>query len=124
MLGIFISLLIVFMLVIYMAGKKAQNHIGNFVPNQSTLTDGNYQGEFSYLGGYFSAKVKFEIKNGKLWLIKFEKLFGTTFTGSSQKVYFAIYKNKNLNFDTVTGATVTSNLAKAAIKNAIHNGSQ
>ena len=105
-----------------MAGRAAQNSVGNFIPDQSTLSDGKYQGEFSYLSGHIGAEVSFEIKNGKLWLIKFDKLYGTTFTGSAQKVYFAIDDNKNLNFDAISGATITSNLAKAAIKDAINKG--
>ena len=123
-LGIFISMLIVFMIVFYMAGRAARKSVANFIPDQSTLADGKYQGEFNYLGGYISADVSFEIRNGKLWLIKFDKLYGTTFTGSSSKVYFAIDDNKNLNFDAISGATVTSDLAKAAIKDAIGKGPQ
>jgi uncharacterized protein with FMN-binding domain len=120
--GLMVLFLIVFMLVFYMAGRSALKSVGNFVPDESELADGKYEGEFSCLGGYLNAEVNFEIRNHKLWLIQFEKLYGTSFTGSAQKVYFAIDDNKKLNFDAVTGATVTSNLAKAAIKDAIRKG--
>ncbi len=119
--GLVVVLLISGMMIFYAAGKSASQYVGDFKP-AATLADGNYHGTYSCLGGHISADVSFQIKDGKLYLIRFDKLYGTAFFGSAQKVYYAIDDQKNLDFDVVTGATITSNLAKAAIKNALQNG--
>ena len=120
--GILVAGVLGLTILFYMAGNAAERKVGNFIPASTQLADGKYHGEFSYLGGHISADVSFEIRNGKLWLIRFDKLYGTPIFGAAQKVYFAIDDSKNLNFDAVTGATITSNLAKAAIKDAIEKG--
>jgi uncharacterized protein with FMN-binding domain len=121
-LALLIFLFVVFYTVFSRVGLQAKSKVGNFRPDISRLADGNYHGGFSSLGGRISSEVSFEIKNGKLQLINFDKLYGTPVYGAPQKVIERIDSLQNLDFDVVTGATVTSSLAKAAIKDAIDNG--
>lgn len=120
--GIFMACLIAGLFIIFLAGRSARKAIGNFKPVMAELSDGIYQGNFTYLGGVISAQVSFEVRQGKLGIVKFDKLYGTRSLGAAQRVYAAIDDQRDLDFDGVSGATVTSNLARAAIKNAIDRG--
>jgi uncharacterized protein with FMN-binding domain len=68
------------------------------------------------------AKISFNVKDGELVLYNFERLYGTIGYGAPQNVKSGIDQKEDLNFDAVSGATVTSNLARAAIKNALEKG--
>jgi uncharacterized protein with FMN-binding domain len=117
-----ILLFIFFYILFSRVGLEAKSMTGNFRPDMTRLADGQYHGHFSSMGGRISSEVSFEMRNGRLWLINFDQLYGTPAFGAPQKVIDRIDSLKSLDFDVVTGATVTSNLAKAAIKDAIDKG--
>ena len=121
---LFIFLIVAFFIFFSRIGKAAQNYVGDFKPDVKKLADGKYIGSFMYINERISSEVTFEIKDSSLWLINFDKLYGSPVLGAQQKVIDRIDSLKNLDFDAVSGATVTSMFAKAAIKNAIENGPQ
>lgn len=105
-----------------MAGKNAGKYVGEFQPMISQIEDGQYEGEYSAFINKVGAKISFKIKDGELVHYQFEKLYGTIGYGAPQNVKAAIDQKEDLNFDAISGATVTSNFAKAAIKNALQKG--
>ena len=105
-----------------MAGRNAGKYVGDFQPELSRIADGEYEGEYSAIIPKVGAKISFKIKDGELIHFNFDKLYGTIGYGAPQNVIFGIDQKEDLNFDSVSGATVTSNLARAAIKNALENG--
>lgn len=100
------------------AGRKATNITEDFSPDITRINDGLYQGEFTFLG-VTRAKVAFEIRKGKLVELSFEKLSETPGYGAAFTIISVIKSNSKLDFDAVSGATITSNFAKAAIKDAL-----
>lgn len=105
-----------------MAGRNAGKYVGEFQPRMSQIEDGIYEGEYSAIISKVGAKISFKVKNGELVYYNFEKLYGTIGYGAPQNVIYGIEQKEGLNFDSISGATVTSNFARAAIKNALENG--
>jgi len=122
LLGLIAVLIVVSLIMFNIAGKRANSYIGDFRPDVSSLKDGTYKGSYSYLIERVGAKITFDVNQGKLGKYQFEKLYGTLGYGAPNSVKAQIDLRRNLDFDAVSGATVTSNFAKAAIKNAIDNG--
>ncbi len=119
--GIILLIILFLFLIFYLSGKKAEKFNGDFQPDISQLKDGKYHGAFSYFGDE-KAEIRFEIIRGKLVACEFLELTSTPGYGAAYTVKTQIDSKKNLTFDAATGATITSNFAKAAIKDAIENG--
>ena len=96
--------------------------IGNFVPEVSRLEDGRYKGQFGMLNNRMEARVEFIVENHQLIACNFDKLFGTPGHKAPYLVKQKIDQIGKLDFDAVSGATLTSYMARAAIKNAIEKG--
>lgn len=118
-----VALVLVGVLVVFnLAGRDAAKYTGEFVPDMSEIMDGNYEGEYHFLLDKLGAMVRFEVKNRKLLHCEFDQLFGTIGYGAPETIQANISQRKNLDFDAISGATMTSNFAKAAIRNALENG--
>ena len=120
--GLIAVLIVASLIAFNMGGKKANSYIRDFKPDVSILADGTYTGSFSYIVERVGATITFEVNKGKLGKCQFQKLYGTFGYGAPNLVKAQIDLKRNLDFDAVSGATVTSNFAKAAIKNAIEKG--
>jgi len=105
-----------------MGGRNAGKYVGEFQPRMSQIEDGQYEGEYSTIFKKVGAKLSFKVKDGELVHYQFEKLYGTIGYGAPQNVKAGIDQKEDLNFDSISGATVTSNFARAAIKNALEKG--
>lgn len=99
---------------------KAQEYTEDFNPATSKLKDGIYKGHFRFFLITFS-KVEFEIETGKVKSIDFKKMFHSPGSLYKKDIEFQIKRRKLLEVDAITGATRTSNFAKAAIKDATEN---
>jgi uncharacterized protein with FMN-binding domain len=121
-LGILAVIIVASLLSFNMAGRNAGKYIGEFQPRMSQIKDGQYEGEYSTIISKVGAKISFKIKDGELIRFQFEKLYGTIGYGAPQNIKAGIDQKEDLNFDSISGATVTSNFAKAAIKNALEKG--
>jgi len=118
-----IAILIIGSLMAFnLTGKNAAEYIGEFRPEMSQIEDGIYEGEYNALVHKIGANISFEIKDGKLVNYNFDKLYGTIGYYAPENVRSQIDQRDDLDFEAVSGATVTSNLAKAAIKNALESG--
>jgi uncharacterized protein with FMN-binding domain len=121
-LALFILYFIFFYYQVKKADMEARRVSGKFRPDISALPDGKYSGRFSPSFKRFSAVVTFEIKGRQLGIIQFEELFGTPGYGAPQRTIGKIEETGNLDFDAVSGATITADFAKAAIRDAVENG--
>ncbi len=119
--GLIVVAIAAVFLIFYLAGRKAENDVKYFEPDITKLQDGIYHGSFSFLGSV-KAELNFEIRQGKLVAYNFIVLNGTPGYGADYAVKTQIDARKNLTFDAATGATITSNFAKAAIRDAIEKG--
>lgn len=105
-----------------LAGRNAATYVGDFRPDIMQIEDGNYEGSYYSFSKKIGASVSFEIKEGRLQNYHFDQLYGTIGYGAPENVRQQIDRNGNLDFEAVSGATVTSNLARAAIRNALEKG--
>ncbi len=121
-LALFILYLIFFYFLVKKTDMEARRISGKFRPDISVLPDGKYAGRFSPSFKRFGAEVTFEIKDHRLGIIRFEELYGTPGYGAPQSTIEKIEETGNLDFDAVSGATITADFAKAAIRDAIENG--
>jgi uncharacterized protein with FMN-binding domain len=103
------------------ANENAQLYIQNFTPTTSSLPDGNYKGKYKAFKLFTMSKVEFKVQNGIIIDISIDKLFHTPGSAYKNDIEKKIKQNKILEIDAVTGATRTSNFARAAIKNAIES---
>jgi len=110
------------MVIFNIAGNNAADYIGEFKPKLSQIENGTYEGEYYSIFDKIGSKITFSVKDGRLIHYEFDKLYGTIGYGGPQSVISLIDQSNDLNFDAISGATVTSNLAKAAIKNALEKG--
>ena len=122
LLGIAAVIVVAALLSFNLAGRNAGKYVGEFQPKLSQIEDGHYEGEYSTIIRKVGAKISFKVKDGELVNFQFEKLYGTFGYGAPQNVKAGIDQKEDLNFDSISGATVTSNFAKAAIKNALEQG--
>lgn len=120
-LGILAVIIMASLLSFNLAGRNAGKYVGEFQPMMSKIEDGRYEGEYTIISKV-GAKISFKIKDGELVNYQFEKLYGTIGYGAPQNIKAVIDQKEDLNFDSISGATVTSNFAKAAIKNALEKG--
>ena len=122
LLGVIAIMIMAGLLTFNMAGRNAGKYVGEFQPRMSQIEDGQYEGEYSAIFNQVGAKISFKVKNGTLVHYNFEKLYGTIGYGAPQNIKSGIDQKEDLNFDSISGATVTCNFARAAIKNALENG--
>ena len=102
--------------------KKASAYVGDYIPDTALLDDGRYIGHVGFLNNRLEARVEFIIEDHRLVGCNFEELFGTPGHQAPYLVKQKIDQTGKLDFDAVSGATMTDHLARAAIKNAIDNG--
>ncbi len=107
----------------YLAGYQAKKAVKGFHPDMTRISDGHYHGTFSFLGNV-KAEIRFEVVRGKVVNYRFEKLTGTPGYGADYAVGVQIDRAKSLDFEAASGATVTSNFAKAAIRDALEKKSK
>jgi uncharacterized protein with FMN-binding domain len=119
--GLLLVTILTLFLLLHLAGRKADHAVNHFQVDISRMKDGRYHGSFSFLGR-MDAEVEFEIRQGKLVEYQFLKLTGTPGYGADYAVTAQIDARKDLNFDAASGATITSNFARAAIRDAVENG--
>ena len=122
LLGIAAVIVVAALLSFNLAGRNAGKYVGEFQPKLSQIEDGHYEGEYSTIIRKVGAKISFKVKDGELVNFQFEKLYGTFGYGAQQNVKAGIDQKEDVNFDSISGATVTSNFARASIKNALEQG--
>jgi len=115
----FIATPLIGKLVIKKANEEAKQFTQNFHPNTTQLSDGFYQGKFKVFNLITLSHVEFTIKNNKIKKLRFKKMFHTPGYLSKKDIETKIKNTEHLELDAISGATNTSNFAKAAIKNAI-----
>ena len=103
------------------ANEDANQYIEHFEPATSKLPNGVYKGKFKAFKIITLSKVEFEIENGFIKNIDFKRM--THFPGNAYKgdIENQIKHTGQLEVNAISGATRTSNFAKAAIKVAIEN---
>lgn len=106
-------------LAIKKANEEARQLTQNFHPNTTHLADGFYQGKFKVFNLITLSHVEFTIKNKKIEKLRFKKMFHTPGYLSKEDIETRIKNTKHLELDAISGATRTSNFAKAAIRNAL-----
>ncbi len=127
-LKIIVGLSLIIMLVLLgafallqMAGYQAKKELKNFKSITNQVSDGNYHGSFATLG-QVKAEIEFRIAKGKMTHIRVLQLTGTPGYGADYAVQMQLDNSRMPDFDAATGATITSNFAKAAIKDALEKG--
>jgi uncharacterized protein with FMN-binding domain len=116
----FIAVLIAHLGYISRVSKLAENDLKEFFPRLSEMLEGKYTGSFSP-DGFDVASVSFSVNQKSIKDFKINTLLSTPGYGADADILKAV-KNKGLGFDAVTGATSSSNIVKAALKDAIENG--
>jgi uncharacterized protein with FMN-binding domain len=102
-------------------GTQAKEYIGDFTPQTLQLADGIYKGQYEIMHSRTAADIEFTIADGKVISITLHKLFHTPMYPLPKKIKPAIEESRDLKFEAITGATVSSFFVKAAIKNAFNN---
>lgn len=106
------------------ANEEAKLYVEKFNPSTLQLPNGKYQGKFKAFKIFTMSKVEFAIKNGKVQDIKFKRMFHTPGSPYKEDIENKITQSQKLEVDAITGATRTSNFAKAAIKSALEKINQ
>ncbi len=118
-LAFFVVLLFLSFFLFNRSGKIAKQYVGSYKVPMNKVKDGTYEGSFTVLGIIKGAHVRFEIKNNDIESFTFLSLLETPNFSVKEKILKAMKDKSTLHFDTITGATISSNLTKAAIKNAL-----
>lgn len=107
-------------LVIFsIASEHAEEY---YITSKSELISSNsgvYIGEHKFANLLTFAKVQIKVVDGKIKDIDFIKLVNTPTHECKDEVMQRIVDSQEINFDAVSGATCTSNFAKAAVANAL-----
>jgi uncharacterized protein with FMN-binding domain len=103
-------------------GIRAEKSLGGFKPDTAALADGEYTGAYKGISGTVLSEVSFTIVDDKLTGVVFPSLLTTPGYKTKDEVTGRIIDGGDLRFDAVTGATRTSSLARAAIKDAVEKG--
>ena len=101
------------------AGYKAAQTAGKEDFEEEILADGDYSGEYRFFGVKTAASVQFSIRDKKLYRFNIDKILSTPGHDVKEHILHAIKPGGDLNFDAVSGATVSSQFVRAAIKNAV-----
>ncbi|MBI9054121.1 MAG: FMN-binding protein [Bacteroidales bacterium] len=118
----FILTPILFTSLIKKANDNSKEYLSNFNPVTSNLVDGVYKGKYKAFRIITLSKVEFEIENGQVKTFNLLKLFRSPGSIYKDEFEIRIQNSKRLEIDAISGATRTSNFAKAAIKSAIDIG--
>ena len=102
------------------AGHKAALAAADSSWEQTIPDDGHYTGTYR-LFGVKTACVQFNIRDRNLQTFGIGNLVTTPGHGVKSEIMDQIKINKNLRFDAVSGATISSQFVKAAITNAVKN---
>jgi uncharacterized protein with FMN-binding domain len=103
------------------ANQQAKEYVENFEPKTSQLPNGFYVGKFKAFRLITMSKVEFTVQNGEIKNIEFKKMFHSPGSPYKESIENQIKQSKQLEINAITGATRSSNFAKAAIKHAIHH---
>jgi len=103
------------------ADNKAKDYIEDFNVSSLHVPDGEYSGNFKIFGVFAVAKVTFVMENSRIKEISFKRILHSPGKNYEIDIEKKILDNQDLELDAITGATRTSNFAKAAIKNALEN---
>lgn len=103
------------------ANQQAKEFVQDFKPKTAQLPDGTYHGKYKAFGIITMAKVEFIVQNGFIITIEFKKMFHSPGSPYKENIENQIKQTKRLEVNAITGATRSSNFAKAAIKDAIYN---
>ena len=123
---VFLAIILFFIgyLFIKNSGVKAYQSIQQHAFIQDSLPKGKYGGTFQAYNITF-AKVKFTItddKNGKISTFKIPTLIRAPWISIKPSIINTITQKDSLEFDAISGATGTSLYVKAAIHEAVKNG--
>ena len=105
--------------IIKSANENARQYVENFNPETFKLPNGTYQGKFKAFKILTLSKVEFVIENGLVKSIDFIRMFHSPGNPCKEEIENQIKQTQRLEVNAITGATRTSNFAKAAIKAAI-----
>lgn len=100
------------------SSKKAKQYS---VENHTEIIDaksGVYSGEYKFTDFIVLAKIQFEVIEGKITNIQLKKLANTRTHKCENELIQRIENCQQIDFDAISGATGTSNFAKAALANA------
>ncbi len=114
-----VILLVTSLVHINRIGKQAREYVGDFKPDVSELSDGTYKGTYDISKSKTGAEIEFTIESQRVTSLTVIKVHHTPLFPASKKIKRKIENDRNLNFDAITGATNSSNLLRAAIKNAL-----
>ncbi len=103
-------------------GKQAKEYVGDFKPDVSELSNGTYRGMYYISKSKTGAEIEFSIESHRVTSLLVINVYRTPFYPAAKKIKQTMENDRNLNFDAITGATNSSNLLRAAIKNALVNG--
>ena len=103
------------------ANGDAREYVEQFKPVTSNLPNGIYQGKFKAFNILTMSKVEFVIENSIVKNFEFKRLFHSPGSIYKDEIENKIIQAQKLEVNAISGATRTSNFAKAAIKNAIEN---
>ncbi|MCK5171705.1 MAG: FMN-binding protein [Bacteroidales bacterium] len=107
--------------IIKSANENARQYVESFNPASSNLSNGTYKGKFKAFKILTLSKVEFVIEDGLVKSIDFIRMFHSPGNPCKEEIENQIKQTQRLEVDAITGATRTSNFAKAAIKAAIKN---
>ncbi|HRW63325.1 MAG TPA: FMN-binding protein [Bacteroidales bacterium] len=116
----FMAILLSRTFIVY-ADNKAKDYIEDFNVSSLHVPDGEYSGNFKIFGVFAVAKVTFVMENSRIKEISFKRILHSPGKNYEIDIEKKILDNQDLELDAITGATRTSNFAKAAIKNALEN---
>jgi len=119
-LSFFMAILLSRTFIVY-ADNKAKDYIEDFNVKSVYVPDGECSSNFKVLGVFAVAKVKFVIEKSHIKEISFKRVLHSPGKNYENDIEKKVLENKDLELDAITGATRTSNFAKAAIKNALEN---
>lgn len=103
------------------ANQQAREFVQDFKPKTSQLSDGIYKGKFKAFRLITMSKVEFTVQDGTIKNIEFKRMFHSPGSPYKENIENQIKQSKRLEVNAITGATRSSNFAKAAIKSAIKN---
>ncbi|HKL37706.1 MAG TPA: FMN-binding protein [Bacteroidales bacterium] len=103
------------------AGLKAYHYVSRSEVALDSLDDGHYYGSFSPFDVIPLAQVTFQVSNGKVNEFKISRLVVTPWNKVKPALQDSVRSKKNLQFDSVTGATRSSFFVKAAVHNACNS---
>ena len=116
---IIISLLVIGFFFFQHVGVEAEQYIGDFEFNLDELKNGDYSGSYKVCGIKTAAEITYSKQDSTVENVVIKSLLTTPGYYILEKISEKIQNNESLKFDAISGATISSNFLKAAIKNSI-----